>query len=314
LKPLPIVKALIRLIRREHIDVIRATDPFLCGFYAWAASKLTGIPFCISIHADYDKRYSLNGKKRTPLLFEMLERFVLPRTPLVMPIREHLIQKVVKRGANRIRIRVIPHGISVPEFTPRDIKEIKNNFGISPMKKMISFIGRLARDNYVYDVIELAERLSKIRNDFVMVLAGDGGERKKLETLVQEYHLSSAVMFTGFLSKDKVVSLRRQSFLALCLMGGFSLIEACLAGCPVVSYDVEWHYELVKNGETGFLIGENDLDALTEAVAYLLDHPKEAGEMGARARELAMAKHDISYTSEVKRKCYRELLQYKVSS
>jgi glycosyltransferase involved in cell wall biosynthesis len=314
LKPLPSVKALIRLIRREHIDVIRATDPFLCGFYAWAASKLTGIPFCISIHADYDKRYSLNGKKRTPLLFEMLERFVLPRTPLVMPIREHLIQKVVKRGANRIRIRVIPHGISVPEFTPRDIKEIKNNFGISPMKKMISFIGRLARDNYVYDVIELTKRLSKIRDDFVVVLAGDGGERKNLETLVQEYHLSSAVMFTGFLSKDKVISLRRQSFLALCLMGGFSLIEACLAGCPVVSYDVEWHYELVKNGETGFLIGENDLDALTEAVAYLLDHPKEAGEMGARARELAMAKHDISYTSEVKRKCYRELLQCKVSS
>ena len=87
-----------------------------------------------------------------------------------------------------------------------------------------------------------------------------------------------------------------------------------MAGCPVVSYDVEWHHELVKNGQTGFLIAENDLGALTQAIAYLLDHPKEAGEMGAKARQLAMVRHDISYTSEVKRKCYRELLQYKVSS
>jgi glycosyltransferase involved in cell wall biosynthesis len=291
---------------------MRATDPFWCGFYAWAASKLTGIPFCISIHADYDRCHQLNGRERgTPLLFKMLERFVLPRTPLVMPIREYLIQGAVKRGADPTRIRVIPHGISIPEFTARDIKDIKDNLGIAPIKKMISFVGRLARDNYVFDVIELAKRLSKIRDDFVIVLAGDGGERKKLETLVHEYDLSSAVMFTGFLPKDKVISLRRQSLLALCLMGGFSLIEACMAGCPVIAYGVEWHYELVKNGETGFLISENDLEALTRSVIYLLDHPKEALQMGARARELAMARHDISYTSEVKKNCYRELLQHR---
>jgi len=40
-------------------------------------------------------------------------------------------------------------------------------------------------------------------------------------------------------------------------MGGFSLIEAYAAGRPVVSYDVEWHSELVKNNETGFLIPES---------------------------------------------------------
>jgi glycosyltransferase involved in cell wall biosynthesis len=312
LKPAFIIKSVTHIIKREHIDVIRATDPFWCGFYAWAASKLAGIPFCISIHADYDKYYQLNGRKRgTPLLFEMLERFVLPRTPLVMPIREYLIQGAVKRGADPTRIRVIPHGISIPDFTPEDIRDTRNNFGIPPTKKVVSFVGRLAKDNYVYDVIELARRVSKIRDDFVVVLAGDGGERKKLETLIHEYNLSSAVVFTGFLPKDRVMTLRRQSSLALCLMGGFSLIEACMVGCPVISYDVEWHYELVKNGETGFLINENDLEALTKTVIYLLDRPKEALEMGARARELAMARHDISYTSEVKKNCYRELLQHR---
>ncbi len=310
LKPLPIIKALVQLIKREHVDVIRATDPFLCGFFAWAASKLTGVPFCISIHADYEKRYKLTGKKKgTPLLYGTLERFVLPRAALVMPIREHLKGAILERGVSPVRIRVIPHGISLDDFSHPDIEDIRKNHGIPPTKKLMSFIGRFSKENYVYDVIELAKRLFKIRNDFVVLLVGDGPERRGLEKRVRECDLSSVVIFTGFLPKEKVISVRRQSLLALCLMGGFSLIEACLAGCPVISYDVEWHYELVKNGETGFLVKESDLEALTRAALYLLDHPKEARQMGASARELATARHDISYTSGVKMSCYRELLQ-----
>jgi glycosyltransferase involved in cell wall biosynthesis len=310
LKPAFIIKSVTQIIKRERIDVIRATDPFWCGFYAWAASKFTGIPFCISIHADYEKCYQLTGRKRgTPLLFRMFERFVLHRARLVMPIREHLKGAILDKGVNPNKLRVIPHGISIGDFSHPDIEDIKKSHGIPPMKMVMSFVGRLSKENYVYDVIELARGLFKIRNDFVVLLVGDGPERRGLEKRVKEYDLSPVVIFTGFLPKEKVISVRRQSLLALCLMGGFSLIEACVAGCPVISYDVEWHYELVKNGETGFLIKENDLEALTTTVIYLLDHPKEAAQMGAKARELATARHDISYTSGVKTSCYRELLQ-----
>jgi glycosyltransferase involved in cell wall biosynthesis len=314
IKPLSIIKALVHLIRRERVDLIRATDPFWCGFYAWAASKLTGIPFCVSIHADYDKCYRLDGKKNgMPLLYKILERFVLSRAQLVMPIREYLAQKLLNKGVSQERIRVIPHGVDIEIFLYGETDNIQKNFRIDPRKKVISFVGRLANENYIYDMIELTKRLSKLRKDFIVLLVGDGPEREKLEALALEYNLSPLIMFTGFQPREKVISIRLQSSLALCLMGGFSLIEACVSGCPPISYDIEWHYELVKNGKTGFLIKENDLDGLTEAVVYLLDHPYEAQEMGTEARKLAIARHDLSSTSEVKRNCYRELLQYKVS-
>jgi glycosyltransferase involved in cell wall biosynthesis len=174
---------------------------------------------------------------------------------------------------------------------------------------LISFVGRLAKENFVFDIIEMVRLLSKKRKDFVVLFVGDGPERGKLQELVQEYDLSSTVIFSGFQARDKVISIRRQSFLALCLMGGLSLIEACAAGCPTISYDTEWHHELIKNGETGFLIKEGDLDALMKAVIYLLDHPEEACKMGTRARELAITRHELSHTSEVKRNCYKELLR-----
>jgi glycosyltransferase involved in cell wall biosynthesis len=147
-----------------------------------------------------------------------------------------------------------------------------------------------------------AKRLSKIRDDFIVLFVGDGPEGVRLKTLVKECNLTSVVMFAGFQPREVVISIQRHSFIALCLKGGFSLIEACAAGCPPISYNIEWHYELVKNGETGFLVKENDLDSLTKAAIYLLDHPREAKEM-----------HNISHTSEVKKYCYRKLLKLKNS-
>ena len=310
LKPAFVFKRLILLVKKENIHVIRATDPYWCGFYAWAVSKLTGIPFCISIHADYDKCYSLDGRKGgTPLLFKIFEKFVLPRAKLVMPIREYLVPGILKRGGPPNRIRVIPHGVVMEDFSKPERDDVWEIFGVPSGKKILSFVGRLAKENYVYDIVAMAKHLSERRDDFVVLLVGSGSEHEKLKALVQECNLSPFVIFTGFQPRERIILIRRQSFIALCLMGGFSLIEASAASIPIIAYDVEWHSELVKNGKTGFLIEEGNLEALMKAVVYLLDHPGETREMGANARELAVARHDFSYTSEVKKNCYQELLQ-----
>jgi len=313
-KPASIVKILTSLVRREHIHVIRATDPFLCGFYAWAVSKLTGVPFCVSIHADYDKCYRLDGKKNgVPLLYKILERFVLPRAQLVMPISEYLGQSAVKQGVSQERIRIIPHGVDTRRFMYPKEMDIGAEFALPKDKKYLCVVGRLSRQKYVYDALEVARRLSQERDDFISIFIGDGEERKSLELQVEQKRLSSNVKIVGFQSNERVAGILSQSYLAFCLLAGFSLIEACVAGVPVVCYDIEWHTELIKNGENGLTVREGDIDALTERVTYLLDHPEEAREMGAKARKHAITRHEISHTSEVKRNCYRELLGISVN-
>ena len=64
-------------------------------------------------------------------------------------------------------------------------------------------------------------------------------------------------------------------------MGGFSLIESCAAGSPAIAYDVEWHGELVRDGETGFLLAEGDAAGLVAAVERLLDDEALAARLGA---------------------------------
>ena len=95
---------------------------------------------------------------------------------------------------------------------------------------------------------------------------------------------------------------------SLCLMGGFSLIEACAAASAVVSYDVEWHRELIHDDETGVLLPEHDVDRLVTAVSALLDEPERRARLGAAARNLALSRHDVQQTMAIKQRCYAELL------
>lgn len=309
-----IIKTLVSLARREHIGVIRATDPFWCGFYAWVVSRLTGIPFCVSIHADYDKCYRLDGRKGgTPLLLKILERFILPRAQLVMPISEYLGRLVKNHGVASERIRILPHGVNVERFLHPQHINLANKFLIPNDKKILCMVGRLSREKYVYDALEVVSRLVQRRDDFIFVFVGDGEERKGLELQVQKRRLSSNVKIVGFQSNDSVAAILNQSYLAFCLLAGFSLIESCVAAVPAVCYDIEWHTELIKNGENGFIVREGDLDALTERVIYLLEHPEETKKMGSRARERAITKCNVLHTSEVKKNCYRELLSHRVS-
>ena len=91
-------------------------------------------------------------------------------------------------------------------------------------------------------------------------------------------------------------------------MGGFSLIEACAAGRPFVSYDVEWHHELVVNGVTGRLLPEHDTMGVADALAALLEDQALADRLGEGACRLVHSRYSLQHTQKIKRQVYGEML------
>jgi len=202
---------------------------------------------------------------------------------------------------------VIPHGI---DFSKYDVinENRDRHQRIENDKKIISFVGRLSKENYVHHFPEIIEKLLTKRADFLLALAGDGELRTSLEEQIKNSSFpKSHLMLLGFQDQEECLSLRKASDIC----GGFSLIEACAAARPVVAYAVEWHSELVINNVTGFLIDENDTDRVALVIDQLLSDQAAANRMGKKAAELARKKHDIRLTSEIKTECYNELLQIK---
>jgi glycosyltransferase involved in cell wall biosynthesis len=316
--PLHVLRSIFLLcrgVRRDRIDVVRATDPCFAGLVGLITSRLTRRPFCVSIHADFDQRHRLGGASAATTVFgsrtlaRSIEGFVLRRAALVMPIRESLRPYAMRRGVARDRIRVIPHGTDLRVFVAPTQCDVRARFGIAPATRIISFAGRVSRENYIDDVLELARRLSATRDDFVVIVAGGGVDEERIRAAVAaEPALTRTVRLVGFQPRDVVAALRQASAVSLCLMGGFSLIEACAAASPVISYAVEWHDELVRDGDTGFLVAEHDVDGLVVVAGRLLDDSRLGSTLGAAARALALARHDLETTTKIKRQCYLDLL------
>jgi len=306
---------IVQLVKKEKIDMIRANDPYWMGLFAYIASRVCKIPFCVSIHADYDKLMELDKNISIVTIFgsyelsKRLERFIYSKASLILPIRETLKEKAVKKGAKPDKVKVIPHGIDLSPFDCPPTHNIYQHLKINPDIKIISFVGRLAQENYIDDILETVRRLGKKRKDFLMVLAGGGKEENKIRTEVAANPLLQRhLLLTGFQSREVCLDLRRVSKASLCLIAGFSLIEACASASPVVSYDVEWHSELVKNNETGFLVKEHDIEGVVDSLNWILDHPDESKAMGQNAKVLAFKRHDLKNSSAIKVSYYSEIL------
>lgn len=71
----------------------------------------------------------------------------------------------------------------------------------------------------------------------------------------------------------------------------FSITEAFAAGKPVIASDLGGMTELVKDGERGLLVPPGDVEALAEAMEWMVTHPEEANDMGKKARLYAQEEH-----------------------
>ncbi len=303
------------LLYKERIEFVRATDPVFSGLLAWAVTRFSGQPYGVSIHADYTKRFELDCVRGAPTVLgsrgiaQGIEKFVLQQADAVLPIRPSLADQAIRNGISAEKIRIIPHGIHTEEFLRPALISVHQRFSLPEQRHLLSFVGRLSKENYLEDLLKLTEQLAEKRSDFLIVVAGEGPERAAFESAIQKKRLGLLIKTVGFQPREVVIALRQASAVSLCLMGGFSLIEACAVGRPVIAYDVEWHSELIQTGHSGWLLPEHHITALTQAVIDCLDHPEEATRQAQAAQQIVLERHDIRKTSLIKKQAYAELLE-----
>ena len=141
------------------------------------------------------------------------------------------------------------------------------------------------------------------------MLVGDGPERAHLEELARELGVADRVVFPGWQDEpaaqlrafDMLVSPSRSEALPL------AIVEAMLAGLPVVATDVGSVSEAVVAGETGLLVAPEDAAALAEAIRTLRDDPDARRRLGERGRELAGERFTPEAMAHAFEALYREI-------
>ena len=303
----------IQIVIKYKISLIHSNSPYILGFYGVILSRILSLPVCVSIHADYERSESLQGNV-IPRIFgsirisRWVEKFVYQKVDMILPIRKHMRDYLLKVGCSEDKIRIFPHGIDMNDIYGESNVNVRELFKIPEGVKIVSSAARLEKENYCDDLVDIAIRCVKSIENLCFIICGGGSQLLILEESVRHSGLQKHILLPGDIAQRTVFEIRKQCDINLCLRAGFSLIEACASGKPVISYDVDWHSELVKNGESGFLVAENDTDEVIEKIEYLLNNPERGHELGEKAKKLALEKHSLEVTNRKKAQIYRELL------
>ena len=88
-------------------------------------------------------------------------------------------------------------------------------------------------------------------------------------------------------------------------------MEALAIGLPVISTFHSGIPELIKDGETGFLVPERDVDALAERLEFLIDHPEIWRKIGQAGRRFVEENYNIDRLNDQLVNIYRGLVEGK---
>ncbi len=210
--------------------------------------------------------------------------------------REHLVEF----GAAPEKILSHPVGIDIDRFPYRESATLIENG--QPVR--ILTVARLVKEKGLHHGIAAIGKLlaSPAIGPVEYLIVGEGPLASQLETVIQELGLANAVKLLGAREQESVVQLLHESHLFLLPSMAealpVSLMEAQGVGLPVVATSVGSVNEVVLDGKSGFLVAPDDVDAITQRLTHLLQHPHLWTKMGRAGREHVCQHYNIRRLNE----------------
>jgi colanic acid/amylovoran biosynthesis glycosyltransferase len=251
------------------------------GTLAGDVCRQLGIPLHVYFHG-YDASFSL----RHPTVRRRYRRLFRQAASVICASR-YLADRLIALGCPEALVHVVPCGVDTARFTPG-----------RPRPGQLFALGRLVEKKAPHLTIrafgEVAGRFPHARLD----IAGDGPLRALCRDTVAELGLRDRVTLHGAQPHDACAALmRRAAIFAQHSVTdpegnteGFpvSISEAMASALPVVSTRHSGIPEGVRDGVTGLLVEEGDVEGMAGAFARLLADPGLAARMGAAGRAHAM--------------------------
>ena len=271
---------LLKLLKREKIDIIHAFFGLPSGVLSYSAKKFFHVPYMIRMGGSdvpgfNPHRFNFSLRALKPILLKVWQN-----AAILVAVSDGLRRLALKADPNA-NIMVIPNGIDIEEFRP--LSKGKNE------ENHILFVGRL--DSYRKGVHFLLQALKKLNEEKLpckLTIIGDGPYRPRLEKLARALNLRNTE-FLGHIPNERLPVYYNQAdmfVLPSCAEGMSNVIlEAMACGLPVIATNVGGNPELVENEETGLLVPPENVEALHASFKKLLSDKKLRERMGSSGRK-----------------------------
>lgn len=209
-----------------------------------------------------------------------------------------------KRGIPSEKISFLHNGMDFEWLDERvDPEEARRRLGLPSEGVILSTLSRLVSSKRIDLFLEAASRMdTALLERVTLLIGGDGPERERLERQARALGIDERVVFTGTLKRSDLPSFFGASdvFVATNELTNMSLppCEAILCGVPVVAFDVCGTSEMIRDGESGLLAEDGDIEELARKMEKLIEDEGLRRELGRRAAEFG-AKHLVGWDDRI---------------
>ncbi|HOO56307.1 MAG TPA: glycosyltransferase family 4 protein, partial [bacterium] len=210
---------------------------------------------------------------------------------------------------------VIPNGVDILEgpfkegLLPEEIDIIRDRYGVPPGRKLVVTLSRLVPEKGLDCLLEAAVELRKAgRDDFYILVAGDGPLRIELEAKARKLYVNDMVRFAGYI-KDVRSLLSASDMFVLCSHAepfGIAVLEAMSVGVPVIVASAGGPLEIIREGESGLFFRPGDAKGLSDKILKVADDRLLWNELVRGARNRVMD-YDEKIVAESIMKVYDEV-------
>jgi glycosyltransferase involved in cell wall biosynthesis len=228
-------------------------------------------PVILHLHGgDFDRFYDAASRPSRSAIRFFLEHAAHVVTP------SQRVASWLRSVASTANVACLPNPVAVPAV------------GAGARPNLILFLGRLAPEKGIYDLLEAVSQLRQAVPDVRLVCAGEGN-RVAVAQYADRLGIADAVKFTGWVGPSgKRALLESAAVFALPSYSEglpVSLLEAMAAGVPAVASAVGGIPEVVVDGVSGFLAAPGDVATLQRLLRKLLIDRKLGAAIGLAGRE-----------------------------
>lgn len=281
------MKSLKELFNRTSFDLIHVHTP--------VASLLTRMVLRNRekekvIYTAHGFHFYKGSSKLSWLLYFNAEKIAAKWTDGILIMNKEDYLNALRLGYKEGKVFMV-HGVGVDnrlvDNPSLKIRGIKEELGISPDQKIVSFVAELNENkNHRYLLRNWKSILKRCPNTTLLIL-GKGNKELELKSYVEREKIEN-VCFLGYRNDIPYILEMSDVVTLLSKREGLpkSLMEAMIHGVPCVVTDIRGSRDLIKNNENGYVVPLDDDVSLTNAFIDILENDKLRNTMSQRAVKL----------------------------
>lgn len=299
--------------RRLRPDVV-CTHMSKAGAVGRVAAWLARVP--VRVHTFHGHVFSGHFSPAKTRFFVELEKRLARISTRIIVLGERQQREITALGVGRPEQFVqVPLGLDLSAFlaAEKHSGELRKELAIPQDAPLAAIVARLVPIKNHAVFLRAAKLVCGSLPAARFLIVGDGPERRGLEALTEQLGLKGRVIFLGF--RDDLPRIYADCDATVLSSDNegmpVALIESLAAATPAVATDVGETREVIRDGESGFVVPPSDPEALAAALLELLRSPERAKQMGLAGRRHVYPRFSIERLAADTAGLFRSLLQEK---